>query len=105
MHAGTGVTIPTGRDIDGKYLSENVEEIKKEINKWKQEFPEFGATIICDSWTGISRNSVINFLVYCNGMMYFLKSIDVTGKIQDHQLILKVIICIFLMDHDICKNL
>jgi len=84
LHAGTGVTIPTGRDIDGKYLSENVEEIKKEINKWKQEFPEYGATIICDSWTGISRNSVINFLVYCNGMMYFWKSIDVTGKIQDH---------------------
>jgi len=105
LHAGTGVTIPTGRDIDGKYLSENVEEIKKEINKWKQEFPEYGATIICDSWTSISRNSVINFLVYCNGMMYFWKSIDVTGKIQDHQLILKVIICIFLMDHDICKNL
>ncbi|XP_039811854.1 uncharacterized protein LOC120674800 [Panicum virgatum] len=88
---GTGVTIPTGRDIDGKYLSENVEEIKKEINKWKQEFPEYGATIICDSWTGISRNSVINFLVYCNGMMYFWKSIDVTGKIQDHRLILKEI--------------
>jgi hypothetical protein len=37
---------------------------------------EFGATLMCDLWTGPTQNSIINFLVYCNGMMYFLKTDD-----------------------------
>jgi len=33
--AGVGIKIPSGRDIDGKYLDENVKEIHNEIQKWK----------------------------------------------------------------------
>jgi hypothetical protein len=29
-----GITLPTGREIDGKYLDENVKEFQKEIEKW-----------------------------------------------------------------------
>ena len=82
--------MPIGRDIDGKYLQENVNEIKKEMEKWRRFWPEYGVTIMCDSWTGPTRKSVINFLLYCNGTMYFWKSIDATGVSQDHQFILKV---------------
>lgn len=85
MTAGVGIKIPSGREIDGKYLDENV----KEIEKWKKEWDECGVTIMCDSWTPM-RNSVINFLVYSGGTMYFLKSINVSDKIQDHQYLLKV---------------
>jgi hypothetical protein len=35
------------------------------------EWNEFGVTLMCDSWTGPTQKSMINFLVYCNGMMYF----------------------------------
>jgi hypothetical protein len=38
---------------------------------------------MCDSWTGPTRMSVINFLIYCNGVTWFHKSIDATGKSQD----------------------
>ena len=86
MTAGVGIKIPSGREIDGKYLDENV----KEIEKWKNEWDECGVTIMCDSWTGPMRNSVINFLVYSGGTMYFLKSINASDKIQDHQYLLKV---------------
>ncbi|WVZ62464.1 hypothetical protein U9M48_012213 [Paspalum notatum var. saurae] len=37
---GVGIKIPTGREIDGKYLDENVKEIEKEIEKWKMEWDE-----------------------------------------------------------------
>jgi len=63
--------LPIEREIDGKYLEENVRQIKAEIEKWKSEWLEFGVTVMCDSWTGPTRKSVINFLVYCNGIMYF----------------------------------
>jgi len=88
--AGVGIKIPSGRDIDGKYLDENVKEIHNEIQKWKAEWEHCGVTLMCDSWTGPMRNSVINFLVYSGGTMYFLKSIDASGEIQDHQFLLQV---------------
>ncbi|WVZ77634.1 hypothetical protein U9M48_025480, partial [Paspalum notatum var. saurae] len=88
---GVGIRIPTGRKIDGKYLDENVKEIENEIEKWKKEWDECGVTLMCDSWTGPMRNSIINFLVYSGGTMYFMKSVDATDKIQDHQYLLKEI--------------
>jgi len=53
-----GVKLPTGREIDGKYLDENVKEFQKEIDKWKIEWNEFGATLMCDSWTGPTQKSI-----------------------------------------------
>ncbi|AQK51285.1 hypothetical protein ZEAMMB73_Zm00001d049757 [Zea mays] len=89
IDTGVGVKLPTGREIDGKYLDENVKEFQKEIDKWKIEWNEFGATLMCDSWTSPTQKSIINFLVYCNGMMYFLKTIDATGEVQDHKFIMQ----------------
>jgi hypothetical protein len=34
--------------------------------------------------------SVINFLIYCNGVTWFHKSIDATGKYQDAKFLFKV---------------
>ena len=44
---------------------------------------KFGVTIMCDSWTGPTSMSIINFMVYCNGRMFFHKSINATGQIQN----------------------
>ncbi|WVZ97014.1 hypothetical protein U9M48_042581, partial [Paspalum notatum var. saurae] len=46
---GVGIKIPSGREIDGKYLDENVKEIEKEIEKWKMEWDECGVTLILHS--------------------------------------------------------
>lgn len=93
---GVGITIPSGREIDGKYLDENVDELTKEIDKWKTEWEHCGLTLMCDSWTGPAHNSVVNFLLYSGGTMYFLKSIDATGQIQDHHFLLKEIRAVLL---------
>jgi hypothetical protein len=78
-NVGTGVKPPTGWEIDGVHLDKNEKEINKEIDKWKQQWPTYGVTIMCDSWTGPTCISVTNFLLYCNGTMYFWKSYNATG--------------------------
>ena len=63
MTAGVGIKIPSGREIDGKYLDENVKEIEKEIEKWKNEWDECGVTIMCDSWTLCVTRSLISWCI------------------------------------------
>ncbi|KAM0850483.1 hypothetical protein ACQ4PT_053047 [Festuca glaucescens] len=46
---------------------------------------------MCDSWTGPSRMSIINFMVFCNGRMHFHKSVNATGCVQNHQYVLEQI--------------
>jgi hypothetical protein len=47
---------------------------------------------MCDSWTGPAGMSIINFMVYCNGVMFFHESVDATGHIQDAQYIFGITI-------------
>ena len=65
-NSGEGVPSPIGRDIDGKYLDENEDEITTLFKKWQNEWKEHGVTVMCDSWTGPTRMSIINFLLYSN---------------------------------------
>jgi hypothetical protein len=67
-------------DIDGKYLDANETKLKAMFQKWRNEWYEHSVTIICDSWTGPTRMSVINFLLYSNGRMWFHSSFDATEK-------------------------
>jgi hypothetical protein len=43
----------------------------------------YDVTIMCDSWIGPTEMSIINFLVYCNDIIFFHKSVDCTGHNQD----------------------
>ncbi|KAK3124751.1 hypothetical protein QOZ80_7BG0592000 [Eleusine coracana subsp. coracana] len=88
---GQGVPSPTGRDVDGIYLDENEAEIKKHFARFKMDWPAHGVTIMCDSWTGPTGMSVINFMIYCNGVMFFHKSVDATGQSQDANYLYKEI--------------
>jgi hypothetical protein len=83
MAADEGIAPPTGRDIDGKYLDMNEKDLKDRYAKFQNDWPIFGVSLMCDSWIGPTRMSVINFLIYCNGVTWFHKSIDATGKCQD----------------------
>ena len=90
MVAGEGIASPTGRDIDGKYLDQNEQDLKTRYVKFQKDWPLFGVTLMCDSWTGPTRMSVINFLIYCNSVMWFHKSIDASGRTQDAAYLLNV---------------
>ena len=91
MVAGECIASPTGRDIDGKYLDQDEQDLKTRYVKFQKDWPLFGVTLMCDSWTGPTRMSVIKFLIYCNGVMWFHKSIDATGRTQDAAYLFKVV--------------
>jgi hypothetical protein len=83
MVVGEGIASPIRRDIDGKYLDQNEVDLKTRYAKFQNDWPTFGVTLMCDSRSCPTRMSVINFLIYCNGVTWFHKSIDATGKTQD----------------------
>jgi hypothetical protein len=60
------------------------------FQKWRNECHEYGVIIMCDSWNSLTRMSVINFLLYSNGRMWFHSSVDATRKSQDAKFLLKV---------------
>jgi hypothetical protein len=66
IFVGVGVTILTGSEINDTYLDSNEEEIKKHFQKFNEEWPTHGITLMCDSWTGLAGMSIINFILYCN---------------------------------------
>ena len=42
---------------------------------------------MCDGWTGPTKLSIINFMVYSKGSTILLKSVDVSDKIKDNKYI------------------
>jgi hypothetical protein len=92
IFACDGITIPTGREIDGIDLDFNEEDIKKQFKKIKDDLPTYGITLMCDSWTAPIGMSIINFMVYCNSVVFFHKSVDSTGHNQDVNYVFRVTI-------------
>ncbi|XP_073115646.1 uncharacterized protein [Elaeis guineensis] len=86
--AGQGVD-PTGpKDIYGQLLDSNKEDLQRWIASYKNKWPTYGLTVMCDGWTGPTRRSIINFLTYCDGKIFFYKSIDASDKMHDATYIL-----------------
>jgi hypothetical protein len=54
---------------------------------------------MCDSWIGPTGMSIINFMVQCNGVMFFHKSVDSIGRSQDVNYISRV--TIILLRHSL----
>jgi hypothetical protein len=74
------------------HLNSNEEEIKKYFKKFKEEWSRHGITLMCDSCTGLMGMSIINFMMYCNSVLFFHKSVGTTGHSQDAQYIFGVTI-------------
>jgi hypothetical protein len=49
---GDGVPIPRGREIDGPLLDMNYADMEAHMDKFKEDWKDYGVTIKCDSWTG-----------------------------------------------------
>jgi hypothetical protein len=49
-----------------------------------------GVTIMCNLWMCPTGMNIINFMLYCNGIMFFHKSVDCTEHSQDADFIYRV---------------
>ncbi|KAL6335082.1 hypothetical protein AAG906_026462 [Vitis piasezkii] len=86
QQAGMGIEPPSPFDIKNKYLEmeyRNGSLCEPTKRKWKT----YGCTIMSDGWTGPTKLSIINFMVYSKGSTVFLKSIDASNYIKDHKYI------------------
>ena len=81
------MSIPTGRDIDGPLLDMNYNDLKAHMEDYKENWSHFGVTVMCDSWTGPTKMCIINFMIFCNGQMFFHKTVNATGYIQNAEFV------------------
>ncbi|ERN09149.1 hypothetical protein AMTR_s00014p00206620 [Amborella trichopoda] len=56
---------PTAYELSGPILDEEVEEVRKWIEEYKQSWPKTGITLMSDCWMNkVSKNEFLNFLPY-----------------------------------------
>ncbi|KZV16668.1 hypothetical protein F511_41897 [Dorcoceras hygrometricum] len=86
-----GVQGPSGRQIGGIFLQEEVEDITTYLNTLKQKWPKYGCTIMCDGWSTRNKHPIINFMIYCDRNMIFHSSVDCTNKRKTSDFILSLL--------------
>ncbi|ERN13958.1 hypothetical protein AMTR_s00021p00145650 [Amborella trichopoda] len=75
---GLGVKLSLAYELSRPILDEEVEEVRKWIEEYKQSWPRTGITLISDGWSNkVSKNEVLNFLAYSPKGIAFLSSKDV----------------------------
>ena len=80
---GEGVASPRGHKIDGPYLDANEQDIKQYVAQFKDDWGIYGVSIMCDSWSGPTQLSIINFMLYYNGSLFFHKPVNATCEMQN----------------------
>ncbi|ERM98380.1 hypothetical protein AMTR_s00072p00040200 [Amborella trichopoda] len=62
---GPRVKPPTAYELNGPILDEEVEEVKKWIEDYKQSWPRTGITLMSDGWLNkVRKKEFLNFLAY-----------------------------------------
>nr|XP_011469160.1 PREDICTED: uncharacterized protein LOC105352880 [Fragaria vesca subsp. vesca] len=89
--AGQGVLPPTPYEIRNKYLEMEFKDISEYVDTLKATWETYGCTIMCDGWTGPTRLSIINFMVYSKGTTVFLRSVDSSSEKKEHEYIYKLL--------------
>ena len=80
VEAGLGIKGPIGYQIGNAYLENEVQKLEVYMNTLKAKWPIYGCTIMCDGWSSRTKKSIINFMVYCDGSMIYLSSVDTTNE-------------------------
>ena len=78
---------PSPYEIKNKYLDMEHKDMEDYMNIQREKWKTYGCTIMSDGWTGPTKLSIINFMVYSKGSTIFLKSVDASDKIKDNKYI------------------
>ena len=82
-----GIELPSPYEIKNKYLDMEYKDMEDYVNIQREKWKTYGCTIMSDGWTGPTKLSIINFMVYSKGSTIFLKSVDASDKIKDNKYI------------------
>ena len=86
-----GIEPPSPYEINNKYLEMEYKDMEAYVNQQREKWKTYDCTIMSDGWTGPTRLSIINFMVYLKGSTMFLKSINASNNIKDHKYIYKIL--------------
>ena len=78
---------PSPYEIKNKYLDMEYKDMEDYVNIQREKWKTYGCMLMCDGWTGPTKLSIINFMVYSKGSIIFLKSVDASDKIKDNKYI------------------
>ncbi|XP_028117885.1 uncharacterized protein LOC114315472 [Camellia sinensis] len=79
---GPRVKGPSAYEVSEVYLGIEHDEMTEWIGSFKGIWVERGVSIICNGWSSLTRQHIINFLVYCNRGIIFHKSIGASNIIS-----------------------
>ena len=82
-----GIEPPSPYEIKNKFLDMEHKDMEDYVNIQREKWKTYGCTIMSDGWTGPTKLSIINFMVYSKGSTIFLKSVDASDKIKDNKYI------------------
>ena len=82
-----GIEPPSPYEIKNKYLDMEYKDMEDYVNIQRDKWKTYGCTIMCDVWTGPTKLSIINFMVYSKGSRIFLNFVDASYKIKDNKCI------------------
>ena len=82
-----GIEPSSPYEIKNKYLDMEYKDMKDYVNIQREKWKTYGCTIMSNGWTGPTKLSIINFMVYSKGSTIFLKSVDASNKIKDNKYI------------------
>ncbi|RVW62088.1 hypothetical protein CK203_058940 [Vitis vinifera] len=91
QQAGIGIEPPSPYEIKNKYLEMEYKEMEAYVNQQREKWKTYGCTIMSDGWTGPTKLSIINFMVYSKRTTMFLKSVDASNYIKDHKYIYELL--------------
>ncbi|KAL6312457.1 hypothetical protein AAG906_021673 [Vitis piasezkii] len=67
QQAGMRIEPPSPYEIKNKYLEMEYKDMEAYVNQQRDKWKTYGCTIMSDGWTGPTRLSIINFMVYSKG--------------------------------------
>uniref|UniRef100_A0A1D1ZDT6 Anhydro-N-acetylmuramic acid kinase n=1 Tax=Anthurium amnicola TaxID=1678845 RepID=A0A1D1ZDT6_9ARAE len=80
---GQGLKGPSSRLMSGRFLQDEVSNIKQHLVEIKTSWTVTGSTIMADSWKDMQNRTLINFLVSCPRGTFFVSSIDASEIVED----------------------
>jgi hypothetical protein len=80
---GLGFKGPTYQELRGPLLRNNVCEVNDFMLDIKNDWKEYGCSVMSDEWTNQKQQPIMNFLVFCPRGTMFLKSLDTSSLRKD----------------------
>ncbi|XP_039127447.1 uncharacterized protein LOC120263558 isoform X1 [Dioscorea cayenensis subsp. rotundata] len=76
---GIGMKAPSYHEVRVSLLNKEMEDGKKILQSYEEEWAHYGCSIMADGWTDKRNRTLINFLVNSPKGTVFLESIDASG--------------------------